>query len=1192
MESDERSDSTEVAAAAVRPPMHRGDEAQQQQPRPQGVFRPELSDDDDVTNQRQQQRVTDRRGGGYSYQSHHPPAPAPPSSSTMNNGMHVGLRGNFHDDDDDDGNSPAASAEADGLDNPGLDISSDDIEIDDHSHLHDDGGTRPSNRSGEARSDVGGSGRDNQQALLPPPSVPTSSPSRRVASSGRQQQQASSPDDAPASAWADVAATLPAPSLSVEAIDGLIANADNGTGTAATTTRSRATKKTAPAGAVEVTGGSGSPLEAFAQRSDPHDRPRQPAEAASRLQQQQQQQQPRPNPAAIVRSIASYLSLSDAESIGSLACTPYGTTIGGAATPHSAYSSASRRSRYSHSSGGGGGGNRRNARSRGRGGSGGSGSLGPPSSLILDHSCTAVGSEDPDDADHDDADAAAGGICSSAGRTPAGGILLRSTTGNSTGGGSVSWAGGDGLTPSAPGLVSLGEEDGEEEDDEEDEDVEEEESAEDVAVVESPFDEHSMNVFRRQQRKILQQKLTAAVMSHPHSIRSYCLEAQKAAEEMKQQRLKLREERMGFEPEDAEDALVAKKRQLEQRQRVRILRAVLNGILSNVPLSVMLDLAEAAFETSLDTTVAAFKVTAVTVDGTVSVLASAVSWSFDAVSTLNPFVVVGTIFALQRDAAYHATDALVTGIQSVATGVGSAGTLTMHTISALSKSGGGHSSAGGGGQRSGGGGIAGSKVGSVVGIAEQAQFGSASRFLSRMNLLRGTNATNKNNALSEKLYRKLSRVDSSSRVVAYMEREDDVISQHARKRVQRMMHYHVSLRPFVATVSAPRDKSARASPATSFHNVDFPGQMQTAPPSRQNSVDMEANSLSSADDDSEPFMCTPKSFPPTPTSRSDVLARGFRFSEDVVFLARDQLRLQGGLESDNPQTRAMARALKEGSRLAVFNTSDSDSGVALTCGQHVATKTGNDLYCSTRSMVPVLRNSYVYFEMSVSSPPMSNMMIQPASVSVGLSTVEMPLNALVGAWKGSIGLCTTGQILAAGQWCSPLDPRVSAYGSDSTVGCLVCLDDDSAFETWDGTMVTALITFNVNGQVVLPHSGNNALGSTTGSNEQQQQQQQVSNTAPNESSTVPLFVPREEELYATLTLHSPDTQVLCRFCAEDILARSRKEIGAPEGVTIYAVDGGVLLSDYVNELEQYSSSRDEENDSDDDGSLDSITNYE
>lgn len=256
-----------------------------------------------------------------------------------------------------------------------------------------------------------------------------------------------------------------------------------------------------------------------------------------------------------------------------------------------------------------------------------------------------------------------------------------------------------------------------------------------------------MRVFRRQQRKMIRQKLTAAVMSHPHSIRSYCLEAQRAALEMKNQRLKKKEEEeeRGDVPENHASCLT-RKRQLEKRQRVRILRAILNGVLSNVPLSVLFDLAEATFETSLDTTVAAFKITAITVDGAISVLASVVSWSFETVTSLNPFVVVGTILAIQRDAAYHATDALVSGIQSVATGVGSAGTISMNALNVLSRAGGAHASAGGVNA-----GFAGKRNASAVGIAEQAQFGSASRFLSRMNLLRHGNSIEKNNKLSDKV---------------------------------------------------------------------------------------------------------------------------------------------------------------------------------------------------------------------------------------------------------------------------------------------------------------------------------------------------------------------------------------------------------------------------------------------------------
>lgn len=243
-------------------------------------------------------------------------------------------------------------------------------------------------------------------------------------------------------------------------------------------------------------------------------------------------------------------------------------------------------------------------------------------------------------------------------------------------------------------------------------------------------------------------------------------------------------------------------------------------------------------------------------------------------------------------------------------------------------------------------------------------------------------------------------------------------------------------------------------------------------------------------------------------------------------------------------------------RLAVFNAADVGSGVVLTCGQHVATKIGNTLmYCSTRSMVPALRNCYAYFEMVVlpsmvqrppPPPPCSNnIMLQQSStsLSIGLSTLEMPLNNLVGNWKGSVGFCTTGQILAGGQWFSPNLSDPNQYGENTTVGCLVCLDDNTAFETWDGVMVMASITFNINGQVVSPPMG--APPSDT--------------DAANPRKTLSLLVPMEEELFPTLTLHSPETQVMCRFSSEDIAATSRDQIGAPPGVFVYAVDGSTLF---------------------------------
>jgi len=57
--------------------------------------------------------------------------------------------------------------------------------------------------------------------------------------------------------------------------------------------------------------------------------------------------------------------------------------------------------------------------------------------------------------------------------------------------------------------------------------------------------------------------------------------------------------------------------------------------------------------------------------------------------------------------------------------------------------------------------------------------------------------------VDEGIMRRLDRINKTSKVVEYREK-DEVITRNAKKRVQRMMHYHVSLKPFVATVETGR----------------------------------------------------------------------------------------------------------------------------------------------------------------------------------------------------------------------------------------------------------------------------------------------------------------------------------------------------------------------------------------------------
>eukprot|EP00957_Ditylum_brightwellii_P196134 14943994-Ditylum_brightwellii.AAC.1 len=43
-------------------------------------------------------------------------------------------------------------------------------------------------------------------------------------------------------------------------------------------------------------------------------------------------------------------------------------------------------------------------------------------------------------------------------------------------------------------------------------------------------------------------------------------------------------------------------------------------------------------------------------------------------------------------------------------------------------------------------------------------------------------------------------------------------------------------------------------------------------------------------------------------------------------------------------------------------------------------------------------------------------------------------------------------------------------------------------------------------------------------------------------------------------------EVMCHFSARDVLARSCASIGAPSGITIYGVDGSILLEEDVDKI--------------------------
>lgn len=384
-----------------------------------------------------------------------------------------------------------------------------------------------------------------------------------------------------------------------------------------------------------------------------------------------------------------------------------------------------------------------------------------------------------------------------------------------------------------------------------------------------------------------QEKLAAAVFSHPQPLRSFCLDAYLAAREVEVRQNERHNQNplflssglgSGWESSTSPETWVEPHtgRRLPD-ERIRFITSLLSQVFDSIPLSVALDLFGGFREVTLDSSFATVRITSTTVNGIVNAVIHVVVQIWDEITHFNPLRFAQMIITRPFNMMGKTTEVVVSGIQSVATGMGSASSIALHRLSAKNLS-----------------------TSSLMGSQ-----GNLRHFQSK--------------AMSAKLLKKLSSLNSTAPVISYTELDDNNggLSRHAKNKVQKMMHYDVSLRPFVATVKL-QDTFKRDLPAV--------------PDGSETNLGEWSASSSPAD---SPFMCTPQSFPPTPASRRMVLSRGSRFADDVVFLARDQLRVHDGLGSTNERTREMAESLKEGKRLAVFDAEDASDGIELTCGQHV-----------------------------------------------------------------------------------------------------------------------------------------------------------------------------------------------------------------------------------------------------------------
>ena len=332
-------------------------------------------------------------------------------------------------------------------------------------------------------------------------------------------------------------------------------------------------------------------------------------------------------------------------------------------------------------------------------------------------------------------------------------------------------------------------------------------------------------------------------------------------------------------------------------------------------------------------------------------------------------------------------------------------------------------------------------------------------------------------------------------VLDYHEKDvDENLVNTVSRRIHRMMHFQVSLRPFEATVRLP-DPNEEIPTPTGNPNI----QVRCA--------------------------VTPRSIPASPHSRTRVQTAFSNFSDDVLYKARDQLRRERA-----------AMVPGEQQIIPTFNPIDSHEDIFLSCGLHSASKLGTGLYRSCRATKQILRNRYVYFQMSISAlcgrapVPSDAGRVQNLQngICVGLSTSSMPLNTLVGTWKQSIGFYSSGHIIAGSQWKNYVSVDAS-YGSGNTVGVLVYIDEANSMITEgdDAAMMSVRVQFLIDGRALRDCS--------------------------NEMACVEFMVARESQLYPTLTLFSSDTQVLSHFSAADVVLPHIGEL-AVEECTVWCLD--------------------------------------
>ncbi|CAI5712800.1 unnamed protein product [Peronospora effusa] len=397
-------------------------------------------------------------------------------------------------------------------------------------------------------------------------------------------------------------------------------------------------------------------------------------------------------------------------------------------------------------------------------------------------------------------------------------------------------------------------------------------------------------------------------------------------------------------------------------------------------------------------------------------------------------------------------------------------------------------------------------------------------------------------------------------VLEYKEKES-MVPLNIDRRIRRVMHFQIPLHSFEATVRLPPDNvQSTTSWSRSSSDDSIGGDSHNQAQEETTSSYAHLSSL------------TPRSIPVSPLARKRVQLAFSNFSDDILYQVRDRLR----------QEHVAARTGDPDLRVPRFNAHDCHEDIYLSCGRHCASKVGTGMYRSVRASVPVQKNRFVYFEMtlqqgraplrevtqSASGSRSGSSFLQgnaadtnvgstkdragiDASVCIGLSTRLMPLNTLVGASKHSIGFYSAGHVLVGSERRSSIGVG-RKYGFQSTVGVLARVVDhlEGLMEvSSDGVPHPASASF--------PSSSSNAVSPNGVAFVRFTVDGIAVRDSNNRVMEFTLPFPSRSELYPTLTLHSQDVHVYSQMSAPDISKLDLQELElVDEGpVEIWCLDG-------------------------------------